>query len=256
MGYLALSRGFQSGGWNLQTPQVAAFGPETLDDLEAGVKFADRAQRIRADASAFYYDYHDVQVSAITPIGNATVNAASAKAYGAEVQLDARLGERTDLALGLAWLHSRFDRFPNFSCVNYGASAPVPYAPMACDVSGNRLPFAPQLKASLGGSHRASLGKAGTLLLSGNLAYNSGHFAEPDNVVRQGAYATLDLSANGAQPPAVFPLGYGQATSPTRASSTAWCPSRPQGCSRPRRRRDAPACRSRTTGRRSFRATP
>jgi iron complex outermembrane receptor protein len=39
------------------------------------------------------------------------------------------------------------------------------------------------------------LGKSGKLLLSGNLAYSSGYFAEPDNVVRQDAFATVDLSA-------------------------------------------------------------
>jgi iron complex outermembrane recepter protein len=32
-------------------------------------------------------------------------------------------------------------------------------------------------------------------LLSGNLAYNSGYFSESDNVVRQKAYATIDVSA-------------------------------------------------------------
>ena len=39
MGYVSASRGFQSGGWNLQTPQNPAFGPETLDDFEAGLKY-------------------------------------------------------------------------------------------------------------------------------------------------------------------------------------------------------------------------
>ena len=33
MGYLSVSRGFQSGGWNLQTPQNPAFGPETARRL-------------------------------------------------------------------------------------------------------------------------------------------------------------------------------------------------------------------------------
>ena len=195
MGYLAVSRGFQSGGWNLQTPQVAPFGPETLDDFEAGVKFADRAQRVRANLNVFYYDYRDVQVSAITPLGNATVNAASAEAYGLELQLDARPDDRTELTAGLAWLESRFSHFPNASCINYAATTPVPYPPMACDVAGNRLPFAPALKGNFGASHEALLGRAGALLLSGNLAYNSGYFAEPDNVVRQDAYATVDASA-------------------------------------------------------------
>ena len=92
MGYVSASRGFQSGGWNLQTPQNPAFGPETLDDFEAGLKYVDRSRRFRADANVFYYDYSDLQVSAITPIGSATTNAASAEVYGLELQLDARLG--------------------------------------------------------------------------------------------------------------------------------------------------------------------
>ena len=70
MGYVSVSRGFQSGGWNLQTPQNPAFGPETLDDFEAGLKYVDRSRRFRADANIFYYDYSDLQVSAITPIGS------------------------------------------------------------------------------------------------------------------------------------------------------------------------------------------
>ena len=195
MGYVSASRGFQSGGWNLQTPQNPAFGPETLDDFEAGLKYVDRSRRFRADANVFYYDYSDLQVSALTPIGQATTNATSAELYGLELQLDARLGQRTDVTFGAQLLHAQFERFPNATCTNFSAGAAVPYAPITCDVTGNRLPFAPEFKFNLGASHQISLGASGTLMLSGNLAYNDGYFAEPDNVVRQDAFATVDASA-------------------------------------------------------------
>jgi len=195
MAYVAASRGFQSGGWNLQTPQTPAFGPERLDDFEAGVKYADTSGRLRADANVFYYDYADLQVSAITPIGNMTVNAASAEAYGLELQVDARPDRLTNIALQLAWLKTRYNQFPNSSCINFSASTPVPYPPAVCDVSANRLPFAPELKINARASREVSLGQAGTLLLSGALSYNSGFFAEPDNVVEEADYATLDASA-------------------------------------------------------------
>ena len=195
MGYLAASRGFQSGGWNLQTPQNPAFGPETLDDFEAGLKYLDRSGGVRADASMFYYDYSDLQVSALTPIGQATTNATSAELYGLELQLDARLGRRTDVTIGAQVLEARFRRFPNATCTNYDTGAAVLYLPITCDVSGNRLPFAPELKFNVGASHEVSLGSSGTVLLSANLAYNSGYFAEPDNVVRQDSFAMLDASA-------------------------------------------------------------
>jgi iron complex outermembrane receptor protein len=195
MGYALVSRGFQSGGWNLQTPQNPAFGPETLDDFEAGLKYASRSGRVRADASVFYYDYSDMQISALTAIGQATTNAASAELYGLELQLQARLGARTELTFGGQVLHARFNSFPNATCSNFTIGAGLPYAAVTCDVSGNRLPLAPKLKFNVGASHRVPLGRSGTLDLSGNLAYNDGYFAEPDNIVRQDAYATVDLSA-------------------------------------------------------------
>lgn len=195
MGYASVSRGFQSGGWNLQTPQVPAFGPETLDDYEAGLKYVDGSGRFRADAAIFYYNYSDLQLSAFTPIGAITTNAASANIYGLDVQFGARIGERTNVTLGAQWLEARFNRFTNATCTNYSQDAASPYLPELCDVTGNRLPFAPKFKANLGANHRLSLGRSGTMLLSGNLAHDSGYFSEVDNVVRQDAHITVDLSA-------------------------------------------------------------
>ena len=195
MGYVSASRGFQSGGWNLQTPQVPAFGPETLDGYEAGIKYIRGAGRFRADAAIFYYDYADLQVSAFTPLGSVTTNATSADIYGVELQLGARIGERTDMTVGAQWLHARFGRFANATCTDYSQDAASPYLPVQCDATGNHLPFAPKFKANVGAGHRLSLGRSGTLLLSGNLAYNDGYYSEADNVVRQDSYVTVDLSA-------------------------------------------------------------
>jgi len=195
MGYLVASRGCQSGGWNLQTPQNPAFGPERLDDFEAGLKFADRSRRFRADANVFHYAYSDLQVSALTPVGQATTNAASARINGLELQLDAQLDRKTDITFGAQLLHARFNSFPNATCTNFSPVVGLPYLPITCDVSHNRLPFSPKFKFDLGGTHQVSLGRSGTLLFSGNLAFNSGYFAEPDNVVRQDAFTTVDISA-------------------------------------------------------------
>jgi len=106
-----------------------------------------------------------------------------------------RAAERTDLTLGAQWLEARFNHFANATCTDYSQDAANPYLPIQCDASGNRLPFAPRFKANLGASHRLSLGRSGSLLLGGNLAYNSGYHSEPDNVVRQDAFATVDLAA-------------------------------------------------------------
>jgi iron complex outermembrane receptor protein len=195
MGYISASRGFQSGGWNLQTPQNPAYGPETLDDFEAGLKFADRSGHFTANIGGFYYDYRDLQVSALTLIGQATTNATSAELYGLELQLEVRPDRDSDVTLGVQWEEARFKRFPNATCTNFDLSAAMPYAAVTCDVTGNRLPFAPRFRLNFGGNHRFSLGTHGSLLLSGNLAYTAGYPVEPDNVVRQDAFTTADASA-------------------------------------------------------------
>ena len=195
MGYVSASRGFQSGGWNLQTPQNPSFDPEKLDDFEAGFKYLDRSHRFQADGALFYYRYSDLQVSAFTPIGSMTTNAASADIYGLDLQFDGRLGEWTRVMFGGQLLRARYNHFRNATCTDYSEDAAAPYAPISCDATGNRLPFAPRFKLNLGTTHQISLGKAGSLLLSGNLAYNGGYFSEPDNVVRQNSFTTLDASA-------------------------------------------------------------
>jgi outer membrane receptor protein involved in Fe transport len=195
MGYLSVSRGFQSGGWNLQTPQNPPFNPERLDDFEAGLKYVDSSRRLRADANVFYYDYSDLQVTALTPIGQTTTNATSAEIYGLELQLDARLGQRTDATFGAELLTAHYRSFPNAICTDFSANAASPYGSIPCNVTGNRLPFAPEFKFNFGANHRISLGRIGSLLVSGNLSYNSGYFTEPDNVVRQNAFTVIDASA-------------------------------------------------------------
>jgi iron complex outermembrane recepter protein len=194
MGYASASRGFQSGGWNLQTPQVPAFRPENLDAFEAGLKYAGGSRWLRADASVFLYNYSDLQVSAITPLGSVTTNATSARHYGAELQIDARLAEGTDLSFGAQFLNARFKRFPNATCTDFRQDVTIPYAPIPCDVTGNRLPYAPKFKFNLGSTHRVAFG-SGSLLLAGNLSFNSGYFAEADNVVRQKPFVSIDASA-------------------------------------------------------------
>ena len=195
MGYLAASRGFQSGGWNLQTPQSPAFGPERLNAFEAGFKFADRSRRFTADANIFHYDYSDLQVSAFTTVGSMTTNAASAAIHGLELQVRAQPDSKIDVTAGFQWLQTRFRSFPNASCIDYDSGAATPYLPISCDVTGNRLPFAPALKFNTGANWHIPLGPIGTVTLSGNLAYNSGYYSEPDNVVRQKPFTTLDVSA-------------------------------------------------------------
>ena len=194
MAYFSASRGFQSGGWNLQTPQNPAFDPERLDALEGGIKYADGSGRFSADASAFYYDYSNLQVSAFTPLGSMTTNATSANIHGLDLQIETHPDEATGITVGAQLLHAQFGKFRNATCTDYSPDAAILFAPISCNATGNRRPFAPKFKFNAAADHHVSLGRLGSLGLTGNLAYNSGYFSEADNIVRQRSFTTLDAS--------------------------------------------------------------
>ncbi len=107
MGYLALSRGFKSGGFNIRANTSTApgsdqpFEDEVLDVAELGIKSVLFDHRLVLNAAAFYGDYKDVQVSTFTTAGGTFfgqfLNAGNATLKGVEVEFDAS-------SLGVNWL--------------------------------------------------------------------------------------------------------------------------------------------------------
>ncbi|MCG8457820.1 MAG: TonB-dependent receptor, partial [Holophagales bacterium] len=105
MGYVTLSRGFKSGGFNVRAQATAfpesaePFDDEVLTVAEVGLKsiLADRS--LVLNLAAFYGDYEDIQVSTFTSFdsdgdgsddaffGN-FLNAGSASMQGLEVEFD------------------------------------------------------------------------------------------------------------------------------------------------------------------------
>jgi outer membrane receptor protein involved in Fe transport len=195
MGYLAASRGFQAGAGTCRRPEPA-FGPETLDDFEAGLKYADRSGRVSADASVFYYDYSDLQVSGAhcDRPGDDECHVRR-DSTGSSCSSTRGSADRPTSTLG-AQLSRRAS----------GASptrpAPITTPPRRAllrdHLRRDREPASVRARAQVQRRVRPTRSRwaaAALLRLSANLAYNSGYFAEPDNVVRQGSFATVDASA-------------------------------------------------------------
>ena len=86
--YASFSKGFKSGGFNVGNLQPA-FKPEEITDYEVGLKTELFDGRLRANVTAFWYDYTNLQVSVIRDTALLTENAASAELKGFEVELQA-----------------------------------------------------------------------------------------------------------------------------------------------------------------------
>src|SRR3546814_17997154 len=62
MVYASYNRGFKSGGYNIASPNVAPFRPETLDDWEAGLKSELFDRRLTFNVNGFLYKYRNIPV--------------------------------------------------------------------------------------------------------------------------------------------------------------------------------------------------
>jgi len=179
--YFSFSQGFKSGLINL-APPFNRVEPEKINAFEVGYKSLN--DRWQLDLASYFYDYSNLQVSALKIIdGNnlaVTSNAAEADIYGAEVQLKTKLGDNLNLNLGLAYTHARYSDFPFAS---YNEITPAGLNTSTCstesgvipctqDWSGQRITRAPDWTGNLGAEYtfRSVLGK---FILAGNLFYTS-----------------------------------------------------------------------------------
>lgn len=187
------SRGFKSGVFNsivtsgvLQPP----VNPEILDAFEVGFKSDLAGNSIRLNGTVFYYDYSDLQLTAVSAGIVRLSNAASAKVTGAEFDLTAAVTENLQIRAGLGVINSEYE---DFDCVistptGIGGNVQTP-TPGGCN--GNDLIRAPEVTGNVGLTHTANVG-AGTLTSSLNWYYNDGFFWEPDNRVKEDSYDLLN----------------------------------------------------------------
>lgn len=121
MGYATWSRAFRSGGFNGRATSPTTIGPfdeEQADNFEIGVKSAMLDGRVRANLSAFWLDYQDLQRPVIRPnpsggAGQETIteNVGEARNRGAELELTALLTPRLTLDVSLGYLDASNEEF-------------------------------------------------------------------------------------------------------------------------------------------------
>ncbi|MBD3759324.1 TonB-dependent receptor [Rhizorhabdus sp.] len=198
--YASYNRGFKSGGFatTVFTGPTQTFDPEVLDAYELGFKSELFDRHLRLNASAFHYDYKNIQIQAFSagPIP-VVLNAASAKITGIDLELTMRPTSALTLTTGFSYIHSRFGSFNNSTIsVPRVNAAGVPIGGNVTtrgSATGNRLPTTPDWTIDLGADYDVPLGNGG-LTLSGHYFHSDGWFAEPDNYLKQKPYDQLSGS--------------------------------------------------------------
>ena len=182
--YGAATAGYKSGGYNSLSLQPA-FDEETVTSYEIGIRSSLVGRKVRLNASAFHYDYDDLQVAVLYPDRSVVENAANARIRGLDFELSARPNRQFAFDLSLEVLDDEFVEFTSLDPVlqaqfveqllaaglidpaqvlqGGGGALPIP----PTDLSGNGLPRAPDFSATAALSYTFDLGSNGALIARG-----------------------------------------------------------------------------------------
>ena len=210
--YGSWSKGFKSGAYNLGSLQPPV-EPERVSAFEGGIKSQFLDRRLRLNLAGFYYNYDDLQIGKVVTNLLLLENAATARIYGLEAELQAQLSPRFEVNANASWLHARFRDYVSsdparpfgdgstfvdalgdeISGIPAGGSGAVP----AFNLSGNRLSQSPDFTAFIGAQYRVPSG-VGEFLFRGEVAWRDRVYFTPFNLknLSQAPNAKLNLFLN------------------------------------------------------------
>lgn len=189
LGYVSFDHGFKGGGFNLSSPSAAPFYPEQLDAYQAGVKTEFLQHRLRLNLSTFYYDFKDLQVT-IVPGGGAQLdtNAASARNYGADADLDFAATDHLTLSASASYLKAYYVSYPDAR-----GYTPLGKSIFLADAAGKKLPYSPQFSGSLAGNYDLPT-RVGEFKSSVSVSYQDDYVVSPTEAPVAPAYFLLNVS--------------------------------------------------------------
>jgi len=182
MVYVTVSTGFKSGAYGSSaSPSQPAAPPEKITAYEVGAKSRWLDDRLQLNASAYYYDYTDLQVLAfdISTAISSFETAASAEIQGAELSLKALPTDNLEITMAVSLLDAKYE--------DYQVSATV-------SNTGNSLPNAPETTISLGVKYTYDIGSIGDLVWQANYFFSDERFFAANNLLNQNDYSLINTS--------------------------------------------------------------
>jgi iron complex outermembrane receptor protein len=187
--YAGVSTGFKSGGVTtdlLPDGEFDTFGPENLTAVETGIKFQSAERGLTVNASAFYYDFTDLQVTTVVFTDEGLVseidNAAKAEVYGMDVAGAFAVSDSLTLSGGVVWLPKR--EYVEFQNDLTGDT-----------LSGNDIIRAPEWSGTAAIEYELPWGGRGTYSTRLEYNYRSQIFFSKENspIFEQGGFGLLNV---------------------------------------------------------------
>jgi iron complex outermembrane receptor protein len=215
MAYAQFSTGYKGGGVNPRpffVQQALAFGPETLNAYELGLKTDLFDRKLRFNVAAFLSKYKDIQLSlgnctAITGAGFGApcalpVNAGDADIKGIEIETTIRPIHGMSIDGSLSYMDFQYKRFGTYTSGTTTVAVGGP-TNLNGPQFGDYAPFTPKWKWSIGAQYEIELGGgAGSLTPRIDASYQSKVFTvsanRPSNRIDAYALANARLTWRNA----------------------------------------------------------
>ena len=205
MVYASVSTGYKSGG--LQDGG-RPYGAETLTNYEIGSKHAFMNGAVKWNNALYYEKFKDFQFSApvTNPDGSHTLvtnNAEGADIYGFESELAARLSADDKVQVTFAWTHAKLGHLIGGSNDYSLPKCDVPGIGTCLDVTGNRMPHAPNVSMQFQYQHVFHLADGASLTPRLSTHYETSSWLSVFNLGegdRQKAYTRSDIGLRYAKP--------------------------------------------------------
>lgn len=183
--YASYAKGFVPGTLGSQLG-ISPVDPETLNAFEIGVK-SDLNAQIRLNASTYFYDYADSQLTAFVvtesgATGTKLVNTEGVESYGAELELTAAVSLSLTLSGSLSYNHASYKDESAFA--SFVASA-AGNTPTPVDITDNQAIRAPEWSANMTVDFTHPLGDIGALDFHGSYHYSDSYPWDPAGLFDQ-----------------------------------------------------------------------
>jgi iron complex outermembrane receptor protein len=183
--YALVARGVKSGGFfngiTTSSFALAPYAPEKLTDYEVGFKARLFDRSLSLEASAFWYDYEDLQTQTFTNVGAVSLiklgNVDKATVKGLDIQAVWLPVDGLSLSAGLGVLDTKLGSFRTA-----GPAGPITVP------KGNKLPNAPDLTLNLQARYEWQVMGDWTAAIQGGAHYSDEVFKEALNT----AYLSAD----------------------------------------------------------------
>jgi iron complex outermembrane recepter protein len=190
MVYARLASGYRPGGPN---PTASPFGlpltfkPDKTKNYEIGSKGDALDHKLSFDASLYYIDWQDIQLSLFNPTYGLTFfsNASKAKSEGAELSLEARPVGGLKISGSATWNNAVLTRA-------------IPSPSLVVGAEGSRLPYGSRFSSTLGLEEDVALGGGFTGSVGGSASFvgdRVGAFAATTTRQDLPSYTKIDLRA-------------------------------------------------------------